>query len=90
MNLETSVRPISHVKSHAAEMIRHVNETRNPIVITQNGEAKGVLVDPKTYQEMIDALTVLKIISQSERAAERGDLVDHDTVVSQARDMLKE
>ncbi len=35
MNLETSIRPISHVKSHAAEMLRQINETHNPIVITQ-------------------------------------------------------
>ena len=45
MNLRTSIRPISYIKTHAAEMLKQINDTQNPIVITQNGEAKGVLLD---------------------------------------------
>ena len=90
MDLETAIRPISQVKSQAAEMLRHVNETRNPIIITQRGEAKGVLVDPRSYQEMVDALGILKLISQSERAIERGELTPHADVMSSQRRRLDE
>ena len=48
VDITTAVRPISHVKSNAAALIREINETRKPIVITQNGEARGVLVDPRS------------------------------------------
>lgn len=89
MNLETSIRPISYVKTNAAEMIRQINETHNPIVITQNGEAKGVLVDPKSYQEMTDALGVLKLISQSEKAIEAGATVSHAKAMNAARGAIK-
>ena len=89
MDLETAIRPISHVKSQAAEMIRHVNETRDPIIITQRGEAKGVLVDPRSYQEMVDALGILKLISQSERAIERGEVTPHADVMSSLRRRLE-
>lgn len=85
MNLEASIKPISYVKTNAAEMIRQINETRNPIVITQNGEAKGVLVDPTTYQELTDALGLLKLISQSEGAAASGDVQSHVDVIVAAR-----
>lgn len=88
MNLETAIRPISHVKSQAAEMIRQVNETRNPIVITQRGKAKGVLVDPRSYQEMVDALGILKLISQSERSIERGEVTPHADLMSSLRSRL--
>ena len=88
MDLETAIRPISQVKSQAAEMIRHINETRDPIIITQRGEAKGVLVDPRSYQEMVDALGILKLTSQSERAIERGEVTPHADLMSALRRRL--
>lgn len=88
MNLETSIRPISHVKSQAADMLRQINETHNPIVITQRGEAKGVLMDPRSYQEMVDALGILKLISQSERSIEIGDVKPHSDLMSELRSRL--
>ena len=88
MNLETSIRPISHVKSQAADMLRQINETHNPIVITQRGEAKGVLVDPRSYQEMVDALGILKLISQSERSIEIDDVKPHSDLMSELRRRL--
>ena len=88
VDLETSIRPISQVKSQAAEMLRHVNETRAPIIITQRGEAKGVLVDPRSYQEMVDALGILKLISQSERSIELGEVTPHEELMTALRRRL--
>ena len=88
MNLETSIRPISHVKSQAADMLRQINETHNPIVITQRGEAKGVLMDPRSYQEMVDALGILKLISQGERSIELNEGEIHSEVMSELRTNL--
>ena len=89
MNLETNIRPISYIKTNAADMIRQINETHNPIVITQNGEAKGVLLDTRSYQEMVDALGILKLISQSEKAIESDGTPSHADVMSALRRRLK-
>jgi len=89
MNLETNIRPISYIKTNAADMIRQINDTHNPIVITQNGEAKGVLIDPKSYQQMIDALGIMKLLAQSEKAIETGQLQSHQQVIEAARRRLK-
>ncbi len=51
MNLRSDIRPISYVKSNAAEMLRQVNDTHNPILITQNGEARAVLLDTKRIRK---------------------------------------
>ena len=88
MDIRTAVRPISQVKSNAAALIRQINETRQPIVITQNGEAKAVLVDPRSYQEMVDGLAILKLISQSERSIELDDVETHVEVVGELRHRL--
>ena len=85
MNLSSDIRPISYVKTNAAEMLRQVNDTRNPVVITQNGEARAVLMDPDSYQEMRDALGMMKLISQSEREIEAGRTVAHQDLLTELR-----
>ena len=52
MDIKNDIKPISYVKTNAADMLKQVNETRNPIVITQNGKAKAVLLDTESYQDM--------------------------------------
>lgn len=89
MDLASNIRPISFIKTNAADMLRQINETRNPIVITQNGEAKGVLLDTRSYQEMVDALGILKLISQSEKAIEKGQTKKHEDVLNDIRKRLK-
>lgn len=89
MDLEKNIRPISYIKTNAADMIRQINETRNPLVITQNGEAKGVLLDPKSYQEMVDALGILKLLAQSEKAIENGQTKSQEQVLAAMRQRIK-
>jgi prevent-host-death family protein len=60
INLKEDIKPISYIKTNAAEMMKYVNERRNPIIITQNGEAKAVLIDIETYQDTQDAFALMK------------------------------
>ena len=45
INLKADIKPISYIKTNAADMMKYVNECRNPVIITQNGEARAVLLD---------------------------------------------
>jgi len=63
VNIADGIRSISYVKSHTAEVMKHLEEKNNPMVITQNGEAKAVLMDVKQYQKIIDTVNLLKILS---------------------------
>ena len=51
MKLSNGVKSISYLKAHAAELISHVADSGNSLVITQNGEAKAVLQDIGSYEE---------------------------------------
>ena len=84
MKLESNIRPISYVKTHAAEMLEQINDTQNPIVITQNGLARGVLVDTRSYQEMIDAIGILKLLAQGERDVAADNTVSHEEAIGAA------
>ena len=82
MKLETSIRPISYTKTHAAEMLRQINDTQNPIVTTQSGLAVGFLLDTRAYQEMIDAIGVLKLLAQGEHDVETGATVSRKEAIN--------
>ena len=72
MILKQDIRPITYLKSNAAGVLDYINDTHRSIVITQNGEAKGVLLDPETYDKTQQALALLKIVSQSEKEIKSG------------------
>ena len=86
MNLKEYIRPISYIKTNAAQILKRVNETRNPIVITQDGEAKAVLLDTESYQEMLSAISILKLLSQSEKEIEDGRILKNDEVFRELRE----
>ena len=89
MDLKSNIRPISYVKTNAADMLKQINDTRNPIIITQNGEARAVLIDPDSYQELINSLRLLKLFAQGERDIELGRIVEHADLMSSVRTDLK-
>jgi len=83
VNLKQDVKPISYIKTNAAEMIEYINEHKNPIIITQHGEAKGVFLDIESYQDMINALSLIKLLQFSEKAIREGKVYDNDQVFSE-------
>jgi prevent-host-death family protein len=85
INLKEDIKPISYIKTNAAEMMKYVNERKNPIVITQNGEAKAVLVDIETYQKTQDAFALLNIIKMGENDIKNGKTKPVDEVFSNLR-----
>ncbi|MDR1804584.1 MAG: type II toxin-antitoxin system Phd/YefM family antitoxin [Treponema sp.] len=78
INLVEDIRSISYVKSHTAEVMKQVGEKNNPVVITQNGEAKAVLMDVKQYQNIVDSINLLKILSVGENDLKNGRIYSHD------------
>ena len=73
MRFSSQVKPISYLKSHAAEIIRDISENRKPMLITQNGEAKLVVMDVRSYEEQEETLALLKILALGNREIERGE-----------------
>ncbi|MCP4602148.1 MAG: type II toxin-antitoxin system Phd/YefM family antitoxin [Proteobacteria bacterium] len=90
MTIETEIRPITYLKSKAPDLLKQVNETRRHVIITQNGEPKAVLQDPESFEEMRDALTLMKMISQSEKAIREGKVIDNDEVFRDLEKRLKD
>ncbi|BDU73087.1 type II toxin-antitoxin system Phd/YefM family antitoxin [Mesoterricola silvestris] len=72
MKYSAQVKPITHLKAHAAEVLLQLSGRREPLVITQNGEAKAVLQDVTSYEETQETLALLKLLAIGTREAEEG------------------
>jgi prevent-host-death family protein len=84
MRYSTQIKPISYVKAHAAELLDHITEEREPIIITQNGEARAVLVDVASYDEMMqETRTLLKILAVADKEIEAGETVPIEEVMTE-------
>jgi len=88
INLKEDVKPISYIKTNTAEIISYINENKNPIIITQHGEAKGVFLDIESYQNMIDALSLMKLLQFSEKAIREGKVYDNDQVFTELKNKM--
>jgi prevent-host-death family protein len=89
MRLDEDIRSITYLKAHAAEILTQINETRRPVIVTQNGQARAVLQDPESYQKLHQTLCLLKLVAQGERELREGRTVTQDEVFTNARQHLQ-
>jgi prevent-host-death family protein len=81
MKLSNQIKPISYLKAHAAEIVRKLGEQREPMVITQNGEAKVVIQDIESYEQTQETMALLKILALGMRQIEEGKVLPADDVI---------
>jgi len=89
ISLVEDIKPISYIKAHTAQVLKQVKEKNNPLVITQNGEAKAVLMDVKQYQNIINSINLMKILSIGENDIKNGRFYTHNEVQNNIKAILK-
>lgn len=89
MDISKDIKPITYLKSRAADLLRQINQTHRPVVITQNGEPKAILQDPESYQGMRNAIGILKLISQSEKDIKNRKSKTQEEVFADIENILK-
>ena len=90
INFVEDIKPISYVKAHTAEIMRQIGEKNNPVVITQNGEARAVLMDVKHYQNIIDTVNLIKILSIGENDIKNNRIYTHKQLQKKINSILEE
>ena len=86
MALSNRIKPISYLKAHAAEIVRTLGDREEPLVITQNGEAKVVMQDIDSYEQMQETLALLKILALGDRRIEAGQVQPAADVTARLRE----
>lgn len=72
MRYSNQLKPISYLKANAAEVLQNLAETRAPMIITQNGEAKAVIQDVASFERTQDTLALLKLLALGNQDIEAG------------------
>ena len=90
MSILQDIKPVTYLKSRAADLLKQINETHRPVIITQNGEPKAVLQDPKSYEDMRNAIGILKLISQGEDEIRKGKSKSQQKVLGNIENILKD
>ena len=85
MRYSLQVKPISYLKANAAKVLTELSEQRQPLVITQNGEAKAVLQDVASFEETQETLALLKILAIGNQDLEAGRVKPVADVVARLR-----
>ena len=89
MRYSTQIKPISYFKANAAEVMLELAESREPMIITQNGEAKAVIQDIASWEQTQETLALLKILALGNKDIEAGRVKPAAEVVAGLRAKYK-
>lgn len=85
MRYSSQIKPISYLKANAAEILATLGEQREPLVITQNGEAKAVLQDVASYEATQETLALLKVLALGQQEVAAGKVKPLSDVVARLK-----
>lgn len=85
MRYSSQVKPISYLKANAADVLLQLAEQREPLIITQNGEAKAVIQDVASYEETQETLALLKVLALGNQEIEAGKITPVADVIARLR-----
>ena len=88
MNLQEDIKPVTYLKTKTADILNQIGEHQRPLIITQNGEAKAVLQDIRSYEATKNALGTLKLLASAEDDLKNGRVQPQDELFSELEKSL--
>ena len=85
MRLSTQVKPISYVRANAAQILDDLADGGEPVVITQNGEAKAIIQSMAEYEQTQETLALLKMLAMANEDIRAGRTKPLREVIEQLR-----
>jgi prevent-host-death family protein len=89
MKFSSQIKTISNFKANAPEIMTELSENREPVIITQNGEAKAVLQDVYSYEQTQETLALLKMIAMSEKDFEEGRVTPAHEALNEIKNRVR-
>lgn len=85
-----NIVPITDLRQDATSIVNRLNESQEPVIITQRGRAAAVMVSTEAYERYQHELEILRLLARGEREIEEGKGFDLDAVLTEADALLKE
>ena len=83
MRFSEQIKPISYLKDNTARVVNEITQSREPMIITQNGEATFVVQDIKSWEQTQQTIALLKILALGKQQIERGEFSSADSVFAE-------
>ncbi|MBT4089558.1 MAG: type II toxin-antitoxin system Phd/YefM family antitoxin [Deltaproteobacteria bacterium] len=90
MKLSNNIKPISYLKAHAADIIRNIGSHREPLIITQNGEAKAIVQDIDSYEKEQETMAMLKILALGNQQIDKGEVIQAADALNRIREKKRD
>jgi len=78
VRVDEDIRPLSEFRAEVASFVKHIHETRRPMVLTQRGRGVAVLMDVREFESMQERLEILEDIYRAEEQLAAGGGVSHE------------
>jgi prevent-host-death family protein len=85
MKLSNNIKPISYLKANAADIIKNIGRHQEPLIITQNGEAKAIIQDIASFEKEKETMALLKILALGNQQIEQGKLIQASKALKKIR-----
>ncbi len=90
MKLSNNIKPISFLKAHAADIIRNIGSHQEPLIITQNGEAKAIIQDIDSYEKEQETMAMLKILALGNQQIDKGEVIQAADALNKIREKKRD
>ncbi len=85
LRVSEDIVPVSEFKAQAADWLKRIADTEQPVVITQNGKAAGVLLSPRAFDQLVERARFVAAVEEGLADVKAGRVTDHEEVVKQVR-----
>jgi prevent-host-death family protein len=89
MRLKEDIKPVSYLQDRAVDLLKQVNDSRRPVVITEDGEARAVVLDVESYETLRDATMLLQLAAQGEADLQAGRVLPQAEALTRVRARLR-
>ncbi len=90
MKLSNNIKPISYLKAHAADIIRNIGSHQEPLIITQNGEAKAIVQDIDSYEKERETMAMLKVLALGNQQIDKGEVIPATDALNSVREKKRD
>lgn len=84
----TNIIPVSDLRQDAANLLKRLRNSRDPLIITQRGRASAVMIGVDAYERMEREIEILRLLAKGDREIEAGEGYDLDAILAEADDLL--
>ena len=88
MKPSRDIQPVTEFRANAAQFIEQVQETGEPVILTQHGRSAAVLLDVDSYESMMEEIALLRVVRTAEEQVAAGKGATHAAVAKKLRARL--